>query len=139
MIEAPLLQTERLNLRPHRVEDFDRLAETYTQARSRYIGGPLPEAAVWKNFTADVGQWVLLGFGVWAIELKHTGDYIGQVGLAAPKDYPEGELGWLLWQELKAAFGFYSENWIMMWARRNDRRPNHGPCRPFCGTCPTFH
>ena len=44
-------------------------------------------------------QWELLGFGAWAIELRETGAYVGQVGLNLPADFPQRELGWLVWQE----------------------------------------
>ena len=101
MIVAPRLETERLVLRAHRIEDFERLAELYEQPRSKFIGGPLPRAQVWTNFAADIGHWVLLGFGVWAVELRESGTYVGQVGLTHPDNYPEGELGWLLWEEFE--------------------------------------
>ena len=104
---APRLETERLVLRPHRVEDFERLAELFASPRSKYMDGPLSRGTVWRGFAADVGHWALLGFGAWAIELRATGAYIGQVGLNFPADFPERELGWLLWEEFegKAAAG----------------------------------
>jgi len=98
---APYLETERLVLRPYRVEDFDRMADLYASPRSKYINGPLTRGDAWRVFAADVGQWELLGFGAWAIELRETGAYVGQVGLNLPADFPERELGWLVWQEFE--------------------------------------
>lgn len=96
---APRLESERLVLRPNRVEDFDRMADLYASPRSKYINGPLSRGDAWRVFAADVGQWELLGFGAWAIELRETGAHVGQVGLNLPADFPEPELGWLVWQE----------------------------------------
>ena len=98
---APRLETERLVLRPHRVEDFDRLAELFASPRSKYMNGPLSRGDAWRVFAADVGHWDLLGFGAWAIELRETGADVGQVGLNFPADFPERELGWLLWEEFE--------------------------------------
>ncbi len=98
---APVLQTDRLNLRPHVVGDFDRLVEIFATDRSRFIGGPLDRKSVWRGFAGDVGQWVLLGFGAWAIELRETGAYVGQIGLNFPEHFPERELGWIVWREFE--------------------------------------
>ena len=99
---APRLQSERLILRPHRLDDFERLAELFASPRSKYINGPHSRGVTWRAFAADVGHWELLGFGAWAVEHRETGDYVGQVGLNHPADFPERELGWLLWEEFEA-------------------------------------
>lgn len=98
---APVLETERLNLRPHVAGDFDRLVEIYATERSRFIGGPLERKSVWRGFAGDVGQWALLGFGAWAIEVRESGAYVGQVALNFPEHFPERELGWIVWQEFE--------------------------------------
>ncbi len=101
MTTAPTLETERLRLRAHRVEDFNRFAELFDSPRSKFVNGPVPRGDAWRMFAADVGQWVLLGFGAWAIERREDGAYLGQVGLNHPADFPERELGWLLWEEFE--------------------------------------
>ncbi len=98
---APELRTERLLLRPHRVEDFDRLAALYETPRSKHIGGPLTRGEAWRGFAGDVGSWALLGFGTWAIEVRADGAYAGQIGLNHPADFPEREIGWVLWEEFQ--------------------------------------
>ncbi len=95
---APILLTSRLRLRPHMAGDFDRFAEFYATPRSRYVGGPLARGPAWRGFAAMVGQWPLLGFGAWAIDLLDGGDHVGHVDLWAPEDWPENELGWALWE-----------------------------------------
>lgn len=101
MITAPILETERIRLRPIQTSDFDRLENFMASERSRYVGGPMSSGDCWRMFAGDVGQWVLLGFGAWAIEHRESGDYMGQIGLNHPVDFPERELGWLLWEEFE--------------------------------------
>ena len=101
MTTAPTLESQRLLLRPHRVEDFDRLAELFASPRSKYMGGPLSRGDAWRWFAGYVGQWDLLGFGSWAIELREDGAHVGQVGLNRPAGFPEVELGWSLWEEFE--------------------------------------
>ena len=55
----------------------------------------------WRWFASYVGQWELLGFGSWAIELRGNGAYVGQVSLNLPAGFPEAELGWSLWEEFE--------------------------------------
>jgi RimJ/RimL family protein N-acetyltransferase len=96
MTDAPRLETERLVLRPHRMEDFPPFAAFFAGDRARFVGGPLPLRRVWHGFASDVGSWALMGFGAWAIEEKATGDFAGQVGLNKPAYFPEREIGWIL-------------------------------------------
>lgn len=93
---APVIQTERLTLRPYRREDFAQLCEVYASERSRYVGGPLPPAAVWKGFMNGIGHWPILGMGCWAVDLTATEECVGEVAICQPPEYPEPELGWLL-------------------------------------------
>lgn len=93
---APTLSTERLTLRPYRLDDFAHLVAVYATERSRYVGGPLPEKQVWLGFMNTIGQWPILGMGGWAVDLTGTGECVGEVAVTRPVDYPETELGWLL-------------------------------------------
>jgi RimJ/RimL family protein N-acetyltransferase len=92
----PVIETERLRLRAPREADFAPFAAIYADSRSRYIGGPLDRVAAWKVFAVGVAQWTLSGFGVWSIEDRAGGAYLGDVGLTHPPYYPELELGWTL-------------------------------------------
>lgn len=97
----PVLQGERIRIRPHRADDFERLVELFLSPRSKYMDEVKSRGEAWKNFSADVGQWVLLGFGAWAIEEVVNGIYVGQVSLNFPVDFPEHELGWQVWEEFE--------------------------------------
>jgi RimJ/RimL family protein N-acetyltransferase len=96
--EAPLIRTERLLLRPYRMEDFPHLLAIYESDRSAFIGGRLSARQVWDGFMNVIGHWPVFGFGGWAIESSETGDLIGEVAVHRPVDYPETELGWLLFE-----------------------------------------
>jgi RimJ/RimL family protein N-acetyltransferase len=96
MTAAPRLETERLVLRPHRMEDFAPMAAFYASDASRFLGGPYDAERAWHAFAADVGAWELLGFGCWAAEAKATGAFVGQLSLNHPPHFPEHEIGWLL-------------------------------------------
>ena len=96
MTVAPRIETDRLVLRPHRMEDFAAMAAFYASDAASFVGGPMPAPRAWHRFAADVGGWDLLGFGAWAIEEKATGAFAGQLALSKPPHFPEREIGWLL-------------------------------------------
>jgi RimJ/RimL family protein N-acetyltransferase len=95
-MQAPLISTERLLLRPYRLEDFPHLLALYGTDRAAFIGGPLSARQIWDGFMNCVGQWSVLGMGGWAVEEPTSGALIGEVAVHRPVDYPEIELGWLL-------------------------------------------
>lgn len=95
---APILTTERLTLRPHQRTDFDLLVHLYTTDRSRFVGGRRPIAAVWRDFMNSVGHWPVCGMGGWAIDITATGQCIGEVAVCQPPEYPETEIGWVLFE-----------------------------------------
>jgi RimJ/RimL family protein N-acetyltransferase len=72
--EVPVIETERLNMRGHRMEDFSDCAAMWADAGvTRYIGGkPFSREEVWARMLRYVGHWSWLGFGYWAIEEKST-------------------------------------------------------------------
>lgn len=99
LTEAPVLETARLRLRPHKLEDFEDVAAMFETPHSRFVGGPCDRKKTWRGFAADVGQWPLLGFGAWAIEIRDNNQFIGQLGLNKPLHFPEREIGWILFEE----------------------------------------
>ena len=104
LADVPVLETERLKLRGHRLDDFPDSAAMWADPRViRYIGDkPLTEEESWTKFLRYVGHWSLLGFGYWVTEEKATGKFVGEIGLA---DYKRDlqpslkgvpEIGWVL-------------------------------------------
>ena len=97
-ISIPTLETERLILRAHRLDDFPAYARFLASDRARHMGGPVDERAAWSSFCRDVAQWTLLGHGALAIETRESGAFAGQVGLNRHPYFDERELGWLLFE-----------------------------------------
>jgi len=95
-LNIPTLETERMILRPNRIEDFEAYATFYEGERSRHRGGPATRLQAWRYFTHEVGDWAIRGYGFLAMEEKATGQYLGQVGPYYPEGWVEPEIGWLL-------------------------------------------
>lgn len=81
-MNVPILQTERLTLRGHTLEDFPAFAAMWADPGvTRFIGGtPLSEEDAWGKFLRTVGQWHLMGFGFWSVHERNGGARIGEVG-----------------------------------------------------------
>ena len=92
----PTIVTERLILRAPTLADFEPLAAFYASDRSVYEDGPYTRKAAWREFCTSVAAWHFFGFGTFTIEARKTGDWVGEVGLNFPDDYPEHEIGWTL-------------------------------------------
>jgi hypothetical protein len=71
-MRAPILETERLTLRGHRLDDFGPYAAMWADpVVTQHIGGkPIPEEESWTRFLRQAGHWALLGFGYWVVEEK---------------------------------------------------------------------
>ena len=82
--EYPIMETPRLRLRRHRLDDFTACREMWTDPRvTQFIGGrPLSQEEAWLKFQRNAGHWPLLGFGFWVVEEKSTGAFAGEVGVS---------------------------------------------------------
>ncbi|MFI5348783.1 MAG: GNAT family N-acetyltransferase [Elusimicrobiota bacterium] len=104
MPNIPAVETKRLTLRPHKLEDFAACAAMWADpVVTRHIGGvPSTAQQAWARMTGYLGHWSLMGFGYWALEEKATGRYVGELGFADFKRELEPsiagipELGWAL-------------------------------------------
>lgn len=100
---APTLHTVRLTLRPHRMEDYAACRILWSNADVvRHIGGvPQDAQAVWFRLLRYAGMWSMLGHGMWAIEDRASGAFLGEAGLlSAERGLVElegvPEAGWVL-------------------------------------------
>ena len=100
---VPVLETERLRLRGHHIDDFPASAAMWADpAVTRYFGKTFNEEEAWTRFLRYVGHRALLGFGYWAVEEMVTGDFVGEIGFADYKRNIESgvriapEIGWVL-------------------------------------------
>ncbi|GGK81773.1 GNAT family N-acetyltransferase [Mangrovihabitans endophyticus] len=101
--DATSLETPRLLLRRWRSEDLDGLAAINAQPGvMRYIhdGHTLDRAATAERLARYRRHWDEHGFGLYAVEVKQTGELAGFTGLAVPTFLPEilpaVEIGWRL-------------------------------------------
>ncbi len=97
------LETERLILRQWAAKDFAPFADYFAdEETARYVGGVADRDQAWRRMASQIGHWVLLGFGYWAVEEKGNGIFAGCVGLWRSPGWPELELGYWL---VPAAWG----------------------------------
>jgi RimJ/RimL family protein N-acetyltransferase len=92
----PKLETKRLLLREWRESDFDSYAGMMADADvATYLSGtPMGRGESWRQMASLVGHWALRGYGIWAVEEKDSGLFVGRVGLWYPAEWPGIEVGW---------------------------------------------
>jgi len=105
LADGPVLETERLILRQDRPSDLeDRIAITSDPDFMRFVGGAYDRQENWSRIMRYVGHWACFGFGLFAVEEKASGQYVGNVGLMRFErglgedfdPYPEG--AWMIAQ-----------------------------------------
>ena len=100
LAETPILKTERLLLRPFGQEDLDDYAALYADREvvRHLAGGPEPwdRSRSWRHLAFVRGHWLLKGTGVWAIEHRESGAFVGSTGFWEPEGWPGFELAWAL-------------------------------------------
>jgi len=76
------IETERLLLRPHVIEDFDALRTMMRDpAVMRHITATVPDDEdVWNRLLRYIGHWTVFGFGIFAVTERETGRCIGGAG-----------------------------------------------------------
>jgi RimJ/RimL family protein N-acetyltransferase len=100
-LPIPELRTERLLLRAFRADDFEPFAAIVSDPEVvRYLddGEPISREECWRGIALFIGHWHLRGYGWWAVEHRHTGEFLGRIGLYNPEGWPGIEIGWLLAQ-----------------------------------------
>jgi len=98
------IETPRLSMRLHRIEDFDASAAMWADPEIvRHISGvPATREQSWARIMRYRGHWSLLDYGYWVVEDRATGTFIGEVGFAdyhresQPSLDGMPELGWAL-------------------------------------------
>jgi RimJ/RimL family protein N-acetyltransferase len=103
LVSAPVLETPRLRLRGHRLDDFDQSAAMWADpVVVRYIRPtPFTQEETWARVLRYVGHWALLGYGFWAIENRQTCEFLGEAGFLnfhrdtePPRAIDVPEAGW---------------------------------------------
>ena len=97
---GPVIQTERLTLRPIALEDFPRWAEMMADPEAaRFLGGAQPAATAWRGFMTMAGAWSLTGVSMFSVVERDSGLWLGRIGPWRPHDWPGTEVGWGLHPE----------------------------------------
>ncbi|CCM75070.1 GNAT family N-acetyltransferase [Rhizobium mesoamericanum] len=131
MTNIPTIETARLLLRPHTVDDFSDYATMWSdEAVVRFIGGvPSTREQTWARMLRVAGMWHHMGFGFLAIEEKQSGRFIGEAGFLDMKRdmHPvstEGtlETGWGL-MPFAQGHGYASEALTALIAWAQERFP----------------
>ena len=92
---GPTLETARLILRPPGQEDLDGWVELMgDEEASRFIGGLQGRAQSWRGLATTAGSWAMLGFGMFSMIEKSSGEWVGRAGPWQPEEWPGTEVGW---------------------------------------------
>jgi RimJ/RimL family protein N-acetyltransferase len=103
---GPVIETERLILRQWRGTDVaPNTAMLADPGTARFItvdGKPITsELAGWRNAAVMAGHWALHGAGMFVVEEKQRGKYVGRVGPWFPPGWPGFEVGWGIAREFR--------------------------------------
>ncbi len=103
-MKAPALETERMTLRAHKLEDFDALHRMWIDplVHRHIVPEPPSRELNWSRLIRYAGHWSMLGYGFWVAIDKSTGHIVGELGYAdfhRDLEPPLGnrvEMGWVL-------------------------------------------
>src|SRR5438105_3407950 len=101
MSEGPVLETERLILRPPQAEDLDAWAAfAADEVAARLLGGAQGRSSAWRALCTMAGAWSVNGFSMFSVIEKSTGRWIGRLGPWRPEEWPGTEVAWGLAREV---------------------------------------
>ena len=82
MTERPVLSSERLLLRPHRLADFERLVSLWSHPEvvTHFGGKPFNREDSWNRLLRYAGHWQVMGYGMWAVTRPGEDIHLGDVG-----------------------------------------------------------
>lgn len=124
---VPVLETERLVLRGHRLADFPAYAAMWADpAFMRHMGPPRSEEESWGRFLRNEGMWAMAGYALWAVEEKSNGAFVGGCGFMQNRrelaidcaDLPE--VGWTFVPAVHGkGFGSEASRAAIAWADKH--------------------
>ena len=105
-LDGPVIETQRLKLRQWCGTDIaPNTAMLADAAAGRFItadGKPVTDEFVgWRNAAIMAGHWVLHGVGMFVVEEKQSGKFVGRVGPWSPPGWPGFEVGWGIAREYR--------------------------------------
>ena len=90
----PVLDTQRLTLRAPKKDDLPTITAFFATERSHMVGGPRNADECFNTVASRIGHWAIHGYGLWHIDDRQSGDFLGWVGYLNPPSWDEPELGW---------------------------------------------
>jgi len=93
---AQTVETSQLTLRRPNPGDWHAWHDYFASDRALGNGGPHGPGKSWRGFAATLGHWEIHGFGLWVVTLTGNDTAIGLVGGFYPADWPEKEIGWMI-------------------------------------------
>ncbi|MGE0766932.1 MAG: GNAT family N-acetyltransferase [Hyphomicrobiaceae bacterium] len=95
MRHPPTIETDRLRLRSFRAADHGPFTTYCADPQMMtFLGGVISPEDAWRRLSTLAGQWMLNGFGPFAVEEKASGSFAGYAGLWFPHGWPARELMW---------------------------------------------
>lgn len=104
-----MLRTERLILRRPTPADWSAFRDFFFSERSASLGGPFTIGKSWRHFAAALGHWEIHGHGMWAVTFPEDDTAVALVGPWVPADWPETEIGWMVFAAELEGKGFATE------------------------------
>jgi RimJ/RimL family protein N-acetyltransferase len=103
---GPVIETPRLILRQWRSDDVaPYTAMLADPATARFItvdGKPVDdEITAWRHTVVMAGHWAIHGAGMFAVEERESGKFVGRVGPWFPPGWPGFEVGWGIAREFR--------------------------------------
>lgn len=99
MIAIPGFRTARLRLRGFASTDLDAYAAMCADPEVMQhlgTGDTIDRDGAWRQMALFLGHWALRGHGLWAVERRDDGRFIGRVGFLSPEGWPGVEIAWTL-------------------------------------------
>jgi len=93
-LTVPTVVTDRLILRAWRPDDLDPYAHWNADPEMMRYLSPIDRAGTFDMIAYLVGHWLLRGYGMWAVEDRQTGEWMGRAGLYEELGWPGTEMAW---------------------------------------------
>ena len=94
-LQGPVIETERLRLRPPGPADFDAYAAYVGDPQAMtFIGGAQSRAVAWRSFMVYAGAWATGAPSMFFVFDRASGEFMGRIGPWRPEGWPGCEVGW---------------------------------------------